>query len=229
MHRLFPTAVGEFHCAYHYENKKCFYEAFSDHHTILEDGSIFTGESSGFIYLHNDERLSSLFSFAASCVEKYMQQLMMKTELFSIAIVKSWVSHTTNDFYIPNHIHATSHFSFVYYVEVPHNSNALTFCINASPNEPFPTAFSSDWNKDGLIKNIVTDYVDINSKQWTFPVEEGRLFVFPSNLPHQTSKFGDMPQGSSRISVAGDVLLVYKEPRPNYPTGVFDPNNWKYF
>lgn len=229
IHRLFPTAVAEFDCISHLQNKKAFYEAFPDHRVVMDDGGILTGEASGFIYLHNDERLAPLFNFAAECTQQYMLELRMKTELFSTAIVKSWVTLTDDNFHVPVHTHATSHFSFVYYVEIPDNSDSLSFCIDASPNEPYATAFSSKWGDNPLMKNIINDYIDINSNQWTFPVKEGKLFVFPSTLPHKTVKIGDLPKGSLRVSVAGDVLLIYKEQHPNYPTGLFDPNTWKIF
>jgi hypothetical protein len=32
-----------------------------------------------------------------------------------------------------------------------------------------------------------------------------------------------------RIALAGDVLLVFNEPAPNYATGVFDPLTWRVF
>ena len=39
------------------------------------------------------------------------------------------------------------------------------------------------------------------------------------------SNFGD----AQRISLAGDVLLVFNEENPNYATGVFDPSTWRVF
>ena len=68
----------------------------------------------------------------------------------------------------------------------------------------------------------------LNSNQAVMPVEEGQLLVFPSHFHHGTVKMGDM-RANQRIAVAGDVLLVFNEPAPNYATGVFDPLTWRSF
>jgi hypothetical protein len=39
---------------------------------------------------------------------------------------------------------------------------------------------------------------------------------------------GDMGD-ETRISLAGDVLLVFNEQSPNYSSGLFDPKTWRKF
>lgn len=226
--KLFPTAIGEFHCDEHSFNKSVFYDVFPDHSYLLDDGSVWTGESSGFVYLHNDKRLAPLFTYVSKCIREYMQELRMRDELFSVAVVKSWVTLVDSVMYVPLHAHATSHFSFVYYIEVPHDADAISFCVEASPNQPFFDAFSSKWCSN-VTNNLVTEYIDINSNEWTFPAEEGKLLIFPSHLHHKTVKIAESRTNTKRISLAGDVLLIYKEERPNYHTGIWNPNTWNYF
>ena len=68
----------------------------------------------------------------------------------------------------------------------------------------------------------------LNANQSIVLVEEGQLLVFPSHLHHGTVKIGDMGT-DQRAAVAGDVLLIFNEPNPNYATGVFDPRTWRTF
>ena len=68
----------------------------------------------------------------------------------------------------------------------------------------------------------------LNANQSIMLVEEGQLLVFPSHLHHGTVKMGDMGN-DQRVALAGDVILVFNEPDPNYATGVFDPSTWRSF
>jgi hypothetical protein len=68
----------------------------------------------------------------------------------------------------------------------------------------------------------------LNANQSIMLVEEAQLLVFPSHLNHGTVKMGDM-SNDQRVALAGDVLLVFNEPAPNYATGVFDPSTWRSF
>jgi len=207
---LFPTAVTSFKCGQHVEFKHTFMEQMSDHCIPHESGSgLISGESSGKVYLHTDEALSPIFRFVARCIANHLGQLGYDTSRVNINIVKTWISVTDNKTVTPVHAHGTSHLSFVYYMNMPKDGDAIAFQIQSSPNEPYYGAFSE-------------------ATQAIMPVEEGQLLVFPSQLQHGTTKLGDMGS-DQRIALAGDVLLVFNEPAPNYATGVFDPHTWRSF
>lgn len=223
---LFPTAVASFKCSEHTEFKNTFMERMPEHCIVYESGSgLITGESSGKVYLHTDEALAPLFSFVTRCIASYLGQLSYDKSRVNINIVKTWISATDNKTVTPVHAHGTSHLSFVYYMNMPQEADAIAFQIQSSPNEPYYGAFSDSTHRQ---RSMVIQRNTLNSNQAVMPVEEGQLLVFPSHLHHGTVKMGDMG-ADQRIAVAGDVLLVFNEPTPNYATGVFDPRTWRSF
>ena len=154
-----------------------------------------------------------------------LDQLSYDKSRVTINIVKTWISATDNKTVTPVHAHGTSHLSFVYYMHMPKESDAIAFQIQSSPNEPYYGAFSESTHRQ---RSMVIQRNTLNANQTVMPVEEGRLLVFPSHLHHGTVKMGDMG-ADQRIAVAGDALLVFNESTPNYATGVFDPRTWRSF
>lgn len=226
LHYLFPTAVASFKSDNHEKHKKAFYERMPSHCIPHESGvGLISGESSGKVYVHTDEALAGLFRFVSRCIGEYLDQLAFDKSRVDINIVKTWISATNNDTVTPVHLHATSHLSFVYYMSMPKDADAIAFQIQASPNEPFYGAFGSSTPRQ---RSLVLERNALNANQSVLQVEEGQLLVFPSHLLHGTVKVGDMGD-ETRISLAGDVLLVFNEEAPNYATGVFDPKTWRVF
>ncbi len=222
---MFPTAVGSFESDNHKEYKRIFMDRLPEHCIHHEGGGLIAGESSGKVYVHTDSELEGLFRFISAGVAAYLDQLAFDRSRVDINIVKTWVSATNNNTVTPVHAHATSHLSFVYYMNMPKEADAIAFQIPASPNEPFYGAFGASTPRQ---RSLVLDRNALNANQSVLTVEEGQLLVFPSHLMHGTVKLGDMGD-ETRISLAGDVLLVFNEEAPNYATGVFDPRTWRVF
>ncbi len=226
LHYLFPTAVGMFNSDHHEEYKRVFFDRMPEHCIPHESGQgLISGESSGKVYLHTDENLRPFFEFVSLCVASYLDQLAYDRSRVDINIVKTWISATNSVTVTPVHSHATSHLSFVYYMKMPEEADAIAFQIQASPNEPYNGAFSESTNRQ---RSMVMERNALNANQSIVLVEEGQLLVFPSHLHHGTVKVGDMGS-EQRIALAGDVLLVFNEPVPNYATGVLDPRTWRSF
>ena len=226
LHYLFPTAVASFRCNEHKEFKRVFNDRMPYHCIPHESGAgLISGESSGKVYVHTDEALSDLFGFVSTCVGEYLDQLAFDRSRVDINIVKTWISATDRNGVTPVHAHATSHISFVYYMDIPHEADPIAFQVQTSPNEPFYGAFGASTPRQ---RSLVLERNALNANQYVLPVEEGQLLVFPSHLLHGTVKTGDIG-ADTRISLAGDVLLVFNEEAPNYATGVFDPKTWRVF
>ena len=223
---MFPTAVASFKSDNHEAYKRAFNERMP-HHCVPHESSagLISGESSGKVYVHTDEALSDLFGFVSRCVGEYLDQLAFDRSRVAINIVKTWISATNNNTVTPVHAHATSHLSFVYYMNMPKDADAIAFQIQASPNEPFYGAFGESTPRQ---RSLVLERNALNANQSVLQVEEGQLLIFPSHLLHGTVKTGDIG-ADTRISLAGDVLLVFNEEAPNYATGVFDPKTWRVF
>ena len=223
---LFPTAVASFRSDNHEAYKRVFNDRMQYHCIPHESGAgLISGESSGKVYVHTDEALSDLFRFVSRCVGEYLDQLAFDRFRVDINIVKTWISATNDNSVTPVHAHATSHLSFVYYMNMPKDADAIAFQIQASPNEPFYGAFGASTPRQ---RSLVLERNALNANQSVLQVEEGQLLVFPSHLLHGTVKTGDIG-ADTRISLAGDVLLVFNEEAPNYATGVFDPKTWRVF
>ncbi len=226
LHYLFPTAVGMFDSDDHEHYKRIFYERMPDHCILHESGNgLISGESSGKVYLHTDEGLHEFFTFVSKGIASYLDQLAFDRSRVDITIIKTWISTTDSRTVTPVHAHSTSHLSFVYYMNMPKEADAIAFQIQASPNEPYYGAFSPDINRQ---RSMILGRNSLNANQTIMPVVEGQLLVFPSHLHHGTVKMGDMGD-EQRIAVAGDVLLIFNEAAPNYATGVFDPRTWRTF
>lgn len=226
LHYMFPTAVGSFTSDNHEEYKRTFFARMPEHCIQHESGTgLISGESSGKVYVHTDPAFSDFFGFVSRCIASYMDALRLDASRLDINIVKTWLSVTDSKTTTPAHSHATSHFSFVYYMKMPPNADALGFQIPASPNEPFYGAFGPDTPRQ---KSLLLENTALNSNQYVVTPSEGELLVFPSHLLHGTLKLADMGD-EQRISLAGDVLLVFNEKAPNYATGVFDPKTWRKF
>ena len=226
LHLLFPTAVGIFDSEDHGHYKRIFYERMPNHCIPHESGSgLISGESSGKVYLHTDEALHDFFTFVSKGIASYLDQLAFDRSRVDITIVKTWISATDSHTVTPVHAHSTSHLSFVYYMNMPKEADAIAFQIQASPNEPYYGAFSPDTNRQ---RSMILGRNSLNANQTIMPAAEGQLLVFPSHLHHGTVKMGDMGD-EQRIAVAGDVLLIFNEVAPNYATGVFDPRTWRTF
>lgn len=222
---MFPTAVGSFQCDRHDEFKKKFLERIPYHCATHENGGLYSGENSGHVYVHTDIELFELFKFISNGVQSYLEMLDFDHSRVDINIVKTWISATHLDVITPVHAHATSHLSFVYYMQMPENADVISFQTQRNPNEPYYGAFDAGTPRQ---KSMVNSYNALNSNQSSLPTKEGDLIVFPSTLFHGTTKVGDMGDGQ-RIALAGDVLLVFNESKPNYATGLFDPKTWRCF
>ena len=224
---MFPTAVGSYKAGpeQHKEFKERFLERMPHHCAEHENGGLYSGEASGKVYLHTDEVLEGFFRFVSEGVGWYLDQLAFDKSRVDVNIVKTWISATHAEVKTPVHAHATSHLSFVYYMNMPKEADAIAFQIDKSPNEPYYAAFMDGTQRQ---KSLVSERNAYNSNQSVVRGEEGELLIFPSTLFHSTVRVGDMGK-EMRIALAGDVILVYNEREPNYATGVFDPSTWRCF
>ena len=224
-HLMFPTLVSLFKCDRHQEFKSVALDRLPAHCAIHENGGLFSGEASGHVDVHTDPALEGLFRFVTEGVAAYLDQLSFDRSRVDINIVKTWVSVTDANTVTPAHLHATSHLSFVYYLQMPQNADNIAFRIQSSPNEPYSGAFDVGTPRQ---RPMVREHNALNSNQCSMGTSEGDLLVFPSHVFHGTHKVGDMGS-DQRISIAGDVLLVFNEERPNYATGLFSPSIWRCF
>ena len=226
IHRIFPTAIGEYFYDDHQKYNNIFLQNI-EKYCIKKNNKLYSGESTGFNAIHTEPLFVEGFKFIVDAFRTYCDELNFDSSVFDIVITKTWLNILHDNMSTPDHVHETSHYSFVYYIDVPKNSDMLCFALEKSSNEPFHGAFYDYTNTNW--KKLVTNYTDLNSIEWSFEPKNGKLFVFPSHLRHYTKKVGTI-QNEKRVAVSGDVFFVYKEnTNPNYPTGIFPVSQWRTF
>ena len=223
-HALFPVLVGETFNENHEDMKQQLENAAMNH--LNEDG--FSSEQTGHVDLHLDSEFKSLMQFATLAAKEYMATHMFHPDTFDYNIVKTWMN-IIKDEGNPRHAHADAHLSFVYYVNVPEDANTgITFHNYTERYEPFPGC---------ITHNNPQEWNIFNSYAWSFPVKEGQMLIFPSRLQHHVdgSEMGkrtairslaDLQE--SRVSIAGDIVLTYKEKAAKH-LGLQPIQNWRVF
>jgi hypothetical protein len=224
LHLLFPVAVYE--------------DRYDDPSSVKKKTSkiIFnylnqqglSDEATGHVTMHHEDELRDVFEFATRAAKQFISHYMIDPELFDYHVVKSWMNMIEHR-ETPRHNHADAHVSFVYYINLPEtNSTPITFCNYPDRYEPFPFMAK---NNNPIEWNL------INSYAWSFTPQEGTLFVFPANLSHFVDKHDDTPEtgihnlddfNRHRISIAGDIVLTYKDTSAK-SLGLQPIKNWRTF
>lgn len=233
--KIFPTSIGLSHCENHQSLKQCFAKSAMKH----VDSSGYTGEGYGYMHLQQDVTLEPIFQYVCDNVKEYLFEHGIDKDRFSVNVMKCWMQVILNGDTMP-HIHSESHYSFVYYVNIPKSDRARKQLVlhnthsglnRTSPNEPFAGMFSNNTS----IEN------DINCYTKKYDVNEGDLIIFPSFIRHSTETNGvyngerkEMPSKnindlmSKRVCIAGDIILTYAKKEPRF-VGLQPTETWRAF
>ena len=222
-HYMFPSLILEKHDPNFTAVKSAVETNIFNHMT--PDGRSY--EEVGFVTLHLDNTFEPLFKFATEAVKDYILAFNADSDQFDFHIVKSWANIVKSQGN-PIHNHADAHLSFVYYINIPDNIRTpITFYNHPARYEPF-RGFSR-WN------SITWDF--LNSRTWQFVPKEGQVMVFPSAMDHETPAVSsELETGvkdladlrTRRVSIAGDVIITYKELAAK-PLGLQPVKNWRTF
>jgi len=189
-----------------------------------------SSEFTGHVNIHKDVEFTKFFEFVVSNIKDYISSLKIDPEIFNYALVKSWFNITKNSDN-PSHNHQDAHISFTYYINTPKNISKDFVVYNTKEtNSLYP----------GMLRlNKISEYNLFNSSTWRIPVHEGKIIVFPSTLQHSVMSVDhynpvvvDEPGckniedlTSSRIVIAGDFILTYKN-KSNAYLGLQPMSNW---
>lgn len=219
---IFPTTIYLNNSNNHIKNKKNFYNVYPKYD--FEDTTV--SENSGNPLIHLDEKLKDLFDEIVLNTKTYIHEVLLVRDIFNIAITKSWISRARKkEQEIPWHIHSTSQISFVYYINVPKNSNCLQFMNFNAPNNLFLGMNSEYKNKERM---IVSNYNHNNANTFYIMPQEGNIVLFPSSTRHCTKNIdGDFD--GERLSIVGDIVLILKEKELSLSMGYLDSRYWKIY
>tara|TARA_B100001094_G_scaffold330328_1_gene395289 strand:- start:2899 stop:3609 length:711 start_codon:yes stop_codon:yes gene_type:complete len=226
---MFPLSVYSAMIEEHQQWKKVFmnnvYGDYQyDRHDSDGDYNV-VSEHCGHPVIHCDERMADFFKLISNHVKNYCISTLGMKDIFEVCMVKSWISRSQeNNENLPVHVHSATHVSFVYYMNVPVDSNALVFSVKNHQNEVFQGVF----NVDG-VDTWMNEYTLHSTPQYQITPEEGKLVIFPSSAPHFTDPVNQTPQNfqTERLAISGDCILVLKEDEPmKHSNGYIHPKNW---
>jgi hypothetical protein len=145
-----------------------------------------------------DESVNELYKFLTPIVLKYLKQydplkdFYILSKAVPIAFTKPWFNFQKKTEFIPSHVH-DGVLSYTIWIQLPQ--------LNKVEEKRFDGCFEFNYcNLVGLIKRHLI-FLD---KSY-----EGKIILFPSNLPHCVYPFYDSEE--LRISVSGNVNLNNSE------------------
>lgn len=227
-HAIFPTLISEFNYEFPQLFKATFFEKVYDY----VDSNYNSNEKTGHVTIHHVPEFKDLFKFIGQSVKEFIGVYESDTNKIDSYIVKSWMNIIRN-IQTPYHSHSDAHISFVYYVNIPDDIIEPIRFFTPSPYGRFePYA--------GFTKyaNHTDRWNQFNAQSWEFYPIEGHLLVFPSSIPHDTLlknketkniesfNFPLEKLKTKRISIAGDVILTFKERTP-VAMGLQPLQNWR--
>jgi len=225
---MFPTAV--------YKNVV---EGYQQYNVLLRDKlkkyifksdeDTLTGEIIGQIDIHLIPELNGFFEAISSNIRHYLYSLGLKEELLDIYFTKTWLSIIDNkDLHMRYHNHTSADISYVYYLDVPENSDVISFKNVSKPNDIFPGAFDDGRDPE---KTLIREYNTANFNSYHLFPEEGMLVAFPGNLTHGTlaNPNADKPFEGRRVAVVGDISIHLKPNVVGLEMGRITPEAMKKF
>jgi hypothetical protein len=220
-HALFPTLL----CEFTYTRKDHFKELMFDKIMNYISPEGISDESTGHVNLHHEPLFDDFYAFAVRSAKQYVNRLHIDTDRFDFNLTKSWFN-LKDQAASPVHGHEDSHVSFAYYINVPREKNHSIRFYDHKKHQPYHDSIK--WN------NTSNTWDEFNALTWSIVPEEGQLLVFPSSLQHDTTgelfldeKFYTIEKlRNSRICLAGDILLTYKE-KTATSLGLQPIRNWR--
>lgn len=195
------------------------------------------------------ERLQKSISFETHimpklklAVHEYFKFLRINPDKMEVQVTKAFFN-VTDQASINLHDHAENHLSFTYYPIIGKGKerNLILHDIkDAHSNEPY----------QGWFYHHLIEWTEINCRNYSFPVTEGVMFVFPSKMKHEIElREGDTPNIGggkvegvtthtrgfknkedllhTRFCVAGDLLFTKKPEVQKYHRTLSHPSNWR--
>ena len=135
-------------------------------------------------YILNRKEFSDIKQFLLTCCRDYLKRIVSPKNDIEIYITQSWLNFTETNQYHHRHLHPNSVISGVLYFDCNSLYDKIVF-VN-------PRSYEQ-------IKPEINQYNLFNSETWFYPLETGKLIMFPSSLTHQV----DTKKGNNtRISLA---------------------------
>jgi uncharacterized protein (TIGR02466 family) len=141
---------------------------------------------------NEDAELQPLFNSLKEPIISFAEYCGFKKNLI-YKLDNMWININGYKDYNNSHNHPGCLFSGVYYIKTPVNCGKLMFT-----NPSIQTVY--DWRD-----NVIENFNNINSSNWYLPVEEGKLYLFPSWSYHYVKP--NLNKNEDRISIAFNIIV----------------------
>lgn len=179
IHSLFATPIYESYFSKKFSNKELTFFNQQKNHCIKNKGNIYTIDN----YILNRLELKNIKKYIQDCCDDYLKKIICPKDNIKIYITQSWLNYTEKNQFHHQHEHPNSIISGVFYINADKQNDTIRFSSN----------------KYTQISPTIEKYNIWNSETWFFPVETGKLIMFPSSTTHQV----DIKKGNNtRISLS---------------------------
>ena len=207
---MFPLAVYKAMLTDSDSINQTFFDNIEDY-TFSSSLDTLTGDFLGKGNIHHNPLFKPFFDKISEHATNYMASLGVKTDIFDLFVNKCWLSIIdTPQYNMSYHTHTVADISFVYYLQIPENSDLISFANRHKQNELFPNLLDSD---RPLPQTMLTEINSFNCSTYNIMPESGMLLMFPGKQSHGTIKNAAGDFNGTRIAVVGDISLFFK---PNY-------------
>lgn len=179
---LFPTAVSFFNLGRNFTEEEL---AFVSGAALKPN----TGNRSSVnTKLLDAPELADVNAFVLRSTQEYLRAVYSPANNIELYVTQSWSNVTKPGEYHHKHKHPNSFLSGVIYFHAEKDVDKITFFKNEASNFKLK---ADSWNA-------------YNSESWYFPVETGKLVIFPSTLEHMVTT---TESKEPRISLAFNTFL----------------------
>ncbi|MDB4345085.1 putative 2OG-Fe(II) oxygenase [bacterium] len=226
---LFPTNVTHAQHEVSKEEQDLWFDLYLKHSN--EDGR--THDLLGYEQIQLEPSLEGFFKHKVMpSVREYFKTLSVDSNKFNVHITKTFFN-VVDDNGINKHNHEENHISFTYY---PYIKPGKERCIILYDTK---SRHSNEINTSWFF-HYVDEWTEMNCTNFSIPVGQGSMLIFPSNMNHDITKEKhestvinsfktkeDLLE--SRFCVAGDMIITKKPEAKVYMRTLSSPENWKTF
>ena len=180
IYSIFPTPIYTTKIDRKFTKQELQFVKEQKNHCKNNTGNINTKDT----YILNKKQFKNIKKFLNQCCKDYLKRVICPKNNIELYITQSWLNYTEENQFHHQHAHPNSVVSGVLYFNCNKDNDKIKFT-----------------NPKGYLqlKPQINEYNIWNSDTWWFPLETGKLIMFPSSTIHQV----DTKKGNNtRISLA---------------------------
>lgn len=188
MYVLFPTLVHEDYLQQ--DNRSLESEANKIFNNLKEPSSDWrcsTITSLNQYELKDNTMFAQLLSAISSRVDKFSKEFGCNG---NVKLIDSWINIAPPGAFQEYHIHTNSHFSIAYYIKAAKNSGNIVFRSAEADTDMYSLP--------------VKELTPASFKTMSLPPDEGKLYIFRSNLKHMVEQNNS---DQDRISISANFVI----------------------